>query len=67
MNRGVGSTEGMNELIILLKINSKELYHLRVLFLIGFIRGLPRPPRGPPNLGSWSAMMGFYKVSNPPL
>ena len=57
----------MNELIILLKINSKELYDLGVLFSIGFFRGLPRPPRGPPNLGSWSAMMGFYKVSNPPL
>jgi hypothetical protein len=57
----------MNEFIILLKIYSKELYHLGVLFSIGFIRGLPRAPRGPPNLVSWSAVMGFYKVSNPPL
>ena len=32
-NRGVGNTEGMNELIILRKTNFKELYHLGVLFL----------------------------------
>jgi hypothetical protein len=44
MNRGVGSTEGMNELIILLKINSKELYHLGVLLLNRVFRGLQDRP-----------------------
>jgi hypothetical protein len=33
----------------------------------GFYSGIFMPYRGPPNLGTWSAMMGFYKVSTPSL